>query len=257
MPDLLPGQEELLEELVEATQSLPRHAQELTLISGTDQEPGELVLTSDGKMIRALRSDIWQLDNEGLVSGQWNISDAVSVPFGLTKAAYDWYQERRKTADAMGGVEADIEVHLRSTGFMERFPDACQRWSEANELLRSSTPEQDLTTVGHKAREAMQRFASALVDRYQPPGVEADVAKTINRMKAVVDVAAPDASSRRRAVLDALFELWKATNDLVQRQEHGDQKVGDSVTWDDARATVFQVGNVMFEVDRVLDAPAS
>lgn len=255
MTDLLPGQEELLEELIEATQSLPRHAQELTLISGTDQEPGELVITSDGKMIRALRSDIWQLHSQGLVSGQWNVSGVVSVPFGLTKAAYDWYQERRTTADAMGGVETDIEVHLRSAGFVERFPDACRRWSEANELLRSSTPEQDLTTVGHKAREAMQRFASALVDHYQPPDVETDAAKTINRMKAVLDVAAPHASSRRRAVLDALFELWKATNDLVQRQEHGDQKVGDSVTWDDARATVFQVGNVMFEVDRFLDAP--
>jgi hypothetical protein len=257
MSDLLPGQEELLEELIETTQSLPRHAQELTLISGTDQEPGELVLTSDGKRIRALRSDIWQLKSQGFVSGQWNISPAVPVPFGLTKAAYDWYQGRRKASDAMGGVEADVEVHLRSTGFMERFPDAFQRWSEASDLLRSSTPEQDLTTIGHKAREAMQRFASALVDRYQPPDVEANVAKTINRMKAAVDIAAPDASSRRRAVLDALFELWKATNDLVQRQEHADQKAGDPVTWDDARATVFQVGNVMFEVDRVLEPPVS
>jgi hypothetical protein len=179
------------------------------------------------------------------------------VPFGLTRAAYDWYQERRKTSDAMGGVEADVEVHLRSTGFIERFPDAFQRWSEADDLLRRSTHEQDLTTIGHKAREAMQRFASALVDRYRPPDVEADIAKTINRMKAAVDVAAPDASSRRRAVLDALFELWKATNDLVQRQEHADQKAGDPVTWDDARATVFQVGNVMFEVDRVLEPPVS
>jgi hypothetical protein len=77
MSDLLPGQEELLEELIETTQSLPRHAQELTLISGTDQEPGELVLTSDGKMIRALRSDIWQMENQGFVSGQWNISPTV------------------------------------------------------------------------------------------------------------------------------------------------------------------------------------
>ena len=125
MPDLLPGQEELLEELIEATQSLPRHAQELTLISGTDQEPGELVLTSDGKMIRALRSDIWQLHNQGLVSGRWNISGAVPVPFGLTKAAYDWYQERRKTTDAMGGVEADIEVHLHRPGL----------WSDSQTLV--------------------------------------------------------------------------------------------------------------------------
>ena len=50
------------------------------------------------------------------------------------------------------------------------------------------------------------------------------------------------------------FRAMEGTNDLVQRQEHGDQKVGDFVTWDDAWATVFQVGNEMFEVDRVLDA---
>lgn len=253
--NLLPGQEELLEELIEATQALPRHAQELTLISGTDQEPGDLVLTSEGRMIKALRSDIWQLKREGLISARWNVSSEVPVPFGLTKSAYDWYQERRRASDAMEGVDVEIGIHLRSEGFRERYPGAHQRWSEAIDLVKESTPDQDLTTVGHKAREAMQRFVSELVEHYEPSEVEGDPAKTINRMRAVLDMAASSLPERRRDLLESLLALWKAVNGLVQRQEHGDQKTGDPVTWDDARATVFQTGLVMFEIDRVLAPP--
>jgi len=43
-------------------------------------------------------------------------------------------------------------------------------------------------------------------------------------------------------------------NDVVQRQEHGDQKQNDPLTWEDARAAVFQTAMLMFEFDRVLSS---
>lgn len=51
----------------------------------------------------------------------------------------------------------------------------------------------------------------------------------------------------------ALAEYQEAVNSLVQRQEHGDQKVGDPLTWEDARAAVFHTALLMYEYDRLLN----
>ena len=58
-----------------------------------------------------------------------------------------------------------------------------------------------------------------------------------------------DASS---AFLEALVEYWGTVIDLTQRQEHGAQKEGSPLTWDDGRRVVFQTACVMFELDRAL-----
>lgn len=54
------------------------------------------------------------------------------------------------------------------------------------------------------------------------------------------------------AYLDALLEYWRSVSGLIQRQEHGNQKVGSELTWEDARRAVFQTGIVLFELDRAL-----
>jgi hypothetical protein len=38
----------------------------------------------------------------------------------------------------------------------------------------------------------------------------------------------------------------------VQRQEHGAQKEGRPLVWEDGRRVVFQTAIVMFELDRAL-----
>ena len=45
---------------------------------------------------------------------------------------------------------------------------------------------------------------------------------------------------------------WGTVSDLVQRQEHGAQREGKQLVWEDARRVVFQTANVMFEIDRSL-----
>jgi hypothetical protein len=56
----------------------------------------------------------------------------------------------------------------------------------------------------------------------------------------------------RRALLAALLAYWGTVSDLVQRQEHGAQKQGEPLTWEDTRTVVFQTAIVMFEIARTV-----
>jgi hypothetical protein len=53
-------------------------------------------------------------------------------------------------------------------------------------------------------------------------------------------------------MLDALLAYWGTTSDLAQRQEHGAQKEGEVLTWEDSRRLVFHTAIVMVEIDRTL-----
>lgn len=49
-------------------------------------------------------------------------------------------------------------------------------------------------------------------------------------------------------MLDALVVYWGTVSDLIQRQEHGAQKEGEALRWEDGRRVVFQTAVVMFEI---------
>lgn len=121
---------------------------------------------------------------------------------------------------------------------------------EAESLLYAEDTENTLTTIGHLLREAMQEFASALVDRFKPPRVDSDKAKTVSRIKAVLGMLR--LSDKVSAFLDALIAYWGTVADLVQRQEHGGLKEGEPLRWLDARRIVFQVAVVMMEIDAAM-----
>ena len=124
-------------------------------------------------------------------------------------------------------------------------------------LLRAIEDSGDhLTAIGHKAREAMQEFATALVGRYRPPDANADPTRTLDRISAVLQMYKRDLGKRRIALLDALFDYWRAVVDLVQRQEHGGQKEGEPLGWEDGRRVVFQTANVMVELHRATEQGA-
>lgn len=57
--------------------------------------------------------------------------------------------------------------------------------------------------------------------------------------------------------MEALLAYWGTVSDLVQRQEHGGQKEGEPLEWEDARRAVLHTAVVMFEVDRVLTRKTS
>ena len=72
------------------------------------------------------------------------------------------------------------------------------------------------------------------------------------RVRGVLELHRDKLGSREKEFLDSLIAYWSAANDLIQRQEHGDQKSGRELIWEDGRRVVFQAASVMFELDRSL-----
>ena len=104
-----------------------------------------------------------------------------------------------------------------------------------------------------KLREALQRFATEMVEQHGPPEVDCDPAKTKNRLGAVLAMHRGRLGRANATMLDTLCAHFEAVNDVVQRLEHGDQKDNEPVTWEQARAAVYQAMNVMFEFDRLIN----
>ena len=57
----------------------------------------------------------------------------------------------------------------------------------------------------------------------------------------------------RGDLLKALGGYSEALMDLIQRQEHGGQKEGHALTWQDARRVVFHTASAMYEFALTLD----
>jgi hypothetical protein len=73
--------------------------------------------------------------------------------------------------------------------------------------------------------------------------------QTVARLRKIVE-ACQTGSPNKEAFLLALIAYWGTVSDLVQRQEHGALKEGESLVWEDARCVVFQTCVVMFEISR-------
>ncbi len=142
--------------------------------------------------------------------------------------------------------------YLDSAAFAARHPDAFAKWQQAEVLLWSSDSTQQHTAIGHHCREAMQFFATSLVEAFKPDPVDSDTAKTVSRIRAVLGQARPTMSDRVYSMLDALLHYWGTVTDLTNRQEHGAQKENRALSWEDSRRQVFQTAIVMFEFDRTL-----
>ena len=98
----------------------------------------------------------------------------------------------------------------------------------------------------------MQEFVTVLVEHYKPVDVDKNKAHTISRLSAVIEHQAKNLGNTEKSFLHALIDYWRRVSDLIQRQEHGGQKEGRSLVWEDARRIVFQMAVIMFEVDSAL-----
>lgn len=149
-------------------------------------------------------------------------------------------------------VEHELQHYLDSAAFRRRHPAAYEKWSQAAAKLWSSDSEREWTSIGHLCREAVQEFAANLVEQFQPPGAPGDRQKTVARVRVTLDQQQARLASTEKPFLEALMTYWGAVNDLIQRQEHGGQREGNPLVWEDARRVVFQTVVVMYELDRSL-----
>jgi hypothetical protein len=258
LPEMLQEQKKLLATLVEAARKVPRSQQQFLLWSVDAMGPigSEDYIEGAGlsERLPVLGSDVQWLDEQGFLIAQWFTNG--TARFTLDEAAFRYYEEfvAKHSEEPAAAIEEEVRHYLDRPEFRSRFADAFDRLAAAQQMLWQTNPQDDLTTIGHKLREAIQQFATSMVEIHRPPGVDSDPADTKSRLQAVIETNRERLGKRKSELLDALLNYQSAVSDLVQRQEHGDQKPNDPLTWEDARAAVFQTAMVMFEFDRMLSA---
>lgn len=249
---LEPEQEQLLVEMVEAARQVPRHQQAWHRDVGS----GTTGLYGPWGSRKVLSNDVSVLKKRGyLHCTQANYISGYD--YVLTPAAHAYYATLRERQGAPGErIENEARHFLASDEFCVRYPEAYERWAEAEALLWAANSANELSTIGHKVRESTQKFASALAEHYEPPGIDPDVTKVKRRVGAVVNLVRPKLGDRRAALIMAMADYWEACIDVIQRQEHGDQKGGGPLTWSDGRRVVFHTAALTFEIAATLEEVA-
>lgn len=254
---LEPEQKGLIAVLVEAARNVPREQRQdfivfpmmLGDLLSSIRHPG---LPSGS--VKAYEGDIKALAREGLLA----ISEKRGILyFFVTSEGFKYYEElKHQAGKPIERIEQEVKSFLVSDSFQKKYASAYQKWLQAESMLWASDTNQQLTTIGHLCREAVQEFASALCQQYHLPNEDQDKALTVARLKAVMKARASQPSSAEKEFLDALVAYWGTVNDLIQRQEHGSQKEGRPLVWEDGRRIVFQTAIVMFEIDKSLSRSA-
>lgn len=196
--------------------------------------------------------DVEQLAEEGLI--RLTVRGSNTWVLDVTPLGYRHYEQiRQENSSAAVAVTEAVQQYLDFAGFANRHPQASEKWRAAADLLWSRMSEQtdQQTTIGHLCREAHQAFISSLMVLSPAPGAPTDPTKTVARLQAIVR----EHSLKSKAVAqlaEAMVAYWGAVSDIVQRQEHGAQKEGELLTWEDSRRAVFQTMFIMSELDRLL-----
>ena len=173
--------------------------------------------------------------------------------FDISPRGFEYYEwMKNRDGKPIKEVEDHITKYLDGDNFKRTYPIAYKKWKDSASKLWGGESAEQLTTIGHLCRESMQEFASALVELYRPQDVDTDRAHAKNRLKSVLNMNISQLGSTEKTFLDALVSYWDALNELVQRQEHGNQKLGSQLLWEDGRRLVFQTAIVMFEIDMSL-----
>ncbi len=197
----------------------------------------------------AYPADLELLAGEGLLLLRHLGSGGVS--FDLTPRGFARYEQEQTKEDVpVRRAEQQSRSLVANSSFVTRHSQAFEKWQQAEELLWRSDNEVQFTTVGHLCREAAQLFGTSLLAIF-PVETDVDPARVKNRIRAVVSTHGPT-SARVQSYLVVVVDLWGATIDLIQRQEHGTQKGNEPLRWDDARRVVTATMMAMGEVDACL-----
>ena len=146
-------------------------------------------------------------------------------------------------------MQRRVKEYLDAERFRARHPKAVAKWQEAEARLWDDDSQDSFTTIGHLCREAMQEFAASMLRHAGITPRESDPAKSVSRIREFLEARRSEMGDSFAAFLDALLVLWGTVSDLAQRQEHGAQKEGSPLGWEDGRLLVFHVAVVMFEFD--------
>ncbi len=244
-------QKELLVAMVEAARNVPRDQRRQFLTSMGISSSNRTMIHAGlpGGRQEAFPGDLEVLARAGLLTEK--SGDRTSRIYDVTPEGYQYYKEMKGAEGLVTEkVENHISAYLHADDFKGRFFRAHEKLVKADSMLWESDSEKQLTTIGHLCREALQEFATELIDTLNPPNAAPNPAHTVARVRSVLDSLGTDVGEKETSFLKALLQYWGTVSDLVQRQEHGALKEGDELKWEDARRAVFQTALVMYEVGR-------
>ena len=241
---------ELLNMIVEASRNIPHDKRQKFSVLETSTDDILIHPGLGGKKIIYF-GDVEILARYSFVS--LSSYSQSSHQFDVTPEGFRYYENLKvKITDANSKIESSALKYIQNINFEKKYPVAYRKWTEAEKLLWKSESQSQFTLIGHICREAMQEFTQHLVERYELSNSVDDKSKTINRLRTVFNHLSKKTSDTVIEFLKALISYWSTVNDLVQRQEHGGQKEGFALNWDDSRRIVFHTLLVMYEVDRVV-----
>jgi hypothetical protein len=247
--ELGPDQEDLLVKLVEAEREVPREHRQPFWLSWSHNHPNPLLRHPgwpEGECV--YEPDVQLLERAGLL--HVTTRRTPDLYFVVSPAGHNLYASlQTRDSEPLRHLEKRVLSFISGDWFATRYPPACAKWKAAEELLWREDTEESLGTVGHLAREAMIEFADLLAKRFSV-SVPQDRAKTVARIKAVVEHLRPQLGEKTSDFLGALIAYWGTVSDLVQRLEHAVSHEGSSLTLDDSRRVVFQTAIVFFEFDQ-------
>lgn len=243
-------QEELLGELVEAHRRVPRGERDKFFLVSTFGGDSVIHPGLHGWELTTNSADVEMLGRYALLDLDYS---GKSLRFAVTPEGLEHYESLKQAgAGRIEQVAEEIVRYLSGETFQTRHPAAAAKWAAADTDLWSSESGQELTTIGHNIREAMQLFATELLTLHPAESADPDPQHIVARVRAVLDQAQPKLGDTEPAFLHALLAYWGTVSDLAQRQEHGAQRENESLNWEDSRRLVFQSAVVMYEVDRAV-----
>jgi hypothetical protein len=245
-------QKKLLAKFVEAHRSAPPEYRGDFFASETMGDPQASFIHSRVQRLgfKGSRADAEVLASVGLLRMSWGSRGTRKfyvLPEGIAA-----YEQMIADVSPVESVERDIVAYLSDADFKKNHAAAYSKWDQAALLLRSADSGAHLTTIGHLCREAQQAFAESLSAQHRVDVSTIEPAKTVARLKAVLRAGSATPGATEAAFLEALVAYWGTLADLVQRQEHGAQREGGPLGWEDGRRVVFQTCVVMYEIDRAL-----
>ena len=245
-------QEQLLARFVEAHRGAPREARSYFIAS---ESMGSTQATFIHGRVHGLhfegsRADAEVLADAGLL--RVTFGSRGDAQFFVTPAGVARYEERLSNSPSVETVESQVREYLSQTELRKIHSAALAKWEQAEKLLWAADSAQQHTTVGHLCREALQEFAASIASHHRVDVSHIDPAKTVARLKAVIAARTATLGTTETPFLDALVAYWGTLSDLVQRQEHGALREGESLVWEDGRRVVFQTCIVMYEISRAM-----
>jgi hypothetical protein len=240
-------QEDLLKNMIEAVRNTPR-----------DQR-SRFILVDGGMVHSGLPGGFYDVHLGDLeVLTRYNLlsrtSNSRGAPvYDVHPLGFQYYEHlQKRNGEPVDQIETEVRLYIDAHDFEHRHHLAYQKWHRAASRLWSSESDSDYTEIGHLCRDALMEFAEDLVNEFRPENAPADKQKTVDRIRSVLRQRKSVLGATEQPFLHALIAYWGTVWDLVQRQEHGGQKEGEPLVWEDARRVIFQTAIVMYEIDRAL-----